>query len=112
MPHAPSLARQLLSDWGRAREQADLCRKSHADMHAGAIETSILLHADPDLARPGYEAANHYASEHPFLLTPGMRECTKSETIGFPSHTTSEKAHTVPAGLTASFANHLNALGA
>ncbi len=34
-------------DWNRARADAGLATSSHDDMHAGELETSILLHTSP-----------------------------------------------------------------
>jgi creatinine amidohydrolase len=98
-------------EWNRAREHAGLFSNAHDDMHAGEIETSILLHAEPSLVRPGYEKADHDAGERPFLLTLGMKAYTESGVIGFPSYATAEKGEAVLASLTASFADHLAALG-
>lgn len=78
-------------EWNRAREHAGLSSNAHDDMHAGEIETSILLHAEPALVRPGYEAADHDASDRPFLLTLGMKGYTNTGVIGFPSRATAEK---------------------
>ena len=41
------------TDWAQARRSAGLATSSHEDMHAGEIETSILLHAYPELVREG-----------------------------------------------------------
>ena len=41
----------LGGDWDRAREHGGLVSDRHGDMHAGEIETSILLDAAPDLVR-------------------------------------------------------------
>ncbi|MGX8907352.1 creatininase family protein [Streptomyces netropsis] len=98
-------------EWNRAREHAGLSSNAHDDMHAGEIETSILLHAEPSLVRPGYETADHDGGDRPFLLTLGMKEYTDSGVIGFPSHATAEKGEAVLASLTASFADHLTVLG-
>ncbi|MFF6942407.1 creatininase family protein [Streptomyces lavendulae] len=98
-------------EWNSAREHAGLSSNAHDDMHAGEIETSILLHSEPDLVRPGYEAADHDASDRPFLLTLGMKAYTKSGVIGFPSQATAEKGAAVLRSLTESFADHLAALG-
>ena len=35
------------TDWAEARQAARLATTSHEDMHAGELETSILLHAEP-----------------------------------------------------------------
>ncbi|WP_234334823.1 creatininase family protein [Streptomyces sp. NRRL S-118] len=97
-------------EWRRAREHAGLVSNSFDDMHAGEIETSILLHAEPSLVRPGYEKADHDGGERPFLLTLGMKAYTESGVIGFPSYATAEKGKSVLASLTTSFADHLEAL--
>ncbi|MEU9712887.1 creatininase family protein [Streptomyces sp. NPDC047967] len=41
----------LSSDWDRARDDAGLVSDRHADMHAGKVETSILLERYGDVAR-------------------------------------------------------------
>ncbi|MFI7011691.1 creatininase family protein [Streptomyces sp. NPDC050145] len=98
-------------EWNRARERAGLVSNAHDDMHAGEIETSILLHAEPELVREGYENADHDGGERPFLLTHGMKAYTETGVIGFPSYATAEKGQTVLTSLTEDFANHLKALG-
>lgn len=45
---------------------------NHEDMHAGELETSILPHANPELARDGYQAADWVANDRRHLLTTGM----------------------------------------
>ncbi|MEV7500626.1 creatininase family protein [Streptomyces sp. NPDC093018] len=98
-------------EWNRAREHAGLVTTSHEDMHAGEIETSILLHADPSLVRPGYEDADHDGGDRPFLLVEGMKAYTESGVIGFPSHATAGKGKAVLASLVEDFAAHMRALG-
>ncbi|MEU1115080.1 MULTISPECIES: creatininase family protein [unclassified Streptomyces] len=98
-------------EWSRARESAGLVSTQHADMHAGEIETSILLHAEPSLVRPGYETADHDGGERPFLLVEGMKAYTESGVIGFPSYATAEKGKLVLASLVEDFAAHLRVLG-
>ena len=44
-------------DWRAAREAAGCETDNSGDMHAGELETSILLHALPDLVRPTYATA-------------------------------------------------------
>ncbi|MGW3657281.1 creatininase family protein [Streptomyces sp. NPDC005151] len=65
----------LGADWDRARDHAGLVSNRHADMHAGEIETSILLHAAPDLVREGYVDADHDGGLRPlsreWARTPG-----------------------------------------
>jgi creatinine amidohydrolase len=100
----------LGDDWSRARLAAGLASSGHDDMHAGEIETSILLHAQPSLVRPGYEHADHDGGERRFLLTEGMQAYTKSGVIGFPSHATSEKGAAILNSLREDFADHLKIL--
>ncbi|MFZ4237542.1 creatininase family protein [Streptomyces murinus] len=98
-------------EWNRARDHAGLVTNAHEDMHAGEIETSILLHAEPSLVRPGYEHADHDGGERPFLLTEGMKAYTDSGVIGFPSHATADKGKAVLASLVEDFAAHMRVLG-
>ncbi|MFE2556916.1 creatininase family protein [Streptomyces sp. NPDC059352] len=101
----------LGADWDRARECGGLDSDRHADMHAGEIETSILLHAAPELIREGYAKADHDGGTRPFLLVHGMRAYTGSGVIGFPSYATADKGKAVLESLQQSFVQHLRALG-
>ncbi|MGM9335624.1 creatininase family protein [Streptomyces murinus] len=98
-------------EWNRARDRAGLVTNAHEDMHAGELETSILLHAEPSLVRPGYEDADHDGGERPFLLTEGMKAYTETGVIGFPSHATADKGKAVLASLVEDFAAHMRVLG-
>ncbi|KIZ13695.1 creatininase family protein [Streptomyces natalensis] len=98
-------------EWSRARERAGLVSDSFGDMHAGEIETSILLHAEPDLVRPGFETADHDGGDRRFLLTQGMKAYTESGVIGFPSYATADKGKAILASLVEDFAEHLRVLG-
>lgn len=102
----------LGADWDRARDHAVLTSDRHADMHAGEIETSVLLHAAPELVRDGYTEADHDGGPRPFLLVQGMRAYTETGVIGFPTLATADKGKAVLASLTESFALHVAALGA
>ncbi len=97
-------------DWADARASAGLVSSSHEDMHAGEVETSILLHAHPELVRDGYEAADWVANDRRHLLTTGMQEYTRSGVIGRPSLGTAEKGKAVLAALAESFAPVLEIL--
>jgi creatinine amidohydrolase len=79
-------------------------------MHAGEIETSILLHAHPELVREGYHTADWVADDRRHLLTTGMGEYTRSGVIGRPSLATAEKGKAVLASLVDSFASVLEIL--
>jgi creatinine amidohydrolase len=97
-------------DWHRARAAAGLGSTGHQDMHAGELETSILLHACPQAVRPGNADADHDAPDRPHLLTLGMRAYTGSGVIGRPSLGTAEKGKAVLDSLTDSFADHLKVI--
>ena len=101
----------LGSDWDRARQHAALLSSKHDDMHAGELETSVLLHAAPELVRRGYESADHVGGARRFRLTLGMGAYTESGVIGHPSYATADKGKAVLASLTDSFAEHLAVLG-
>lgn len=92
-------------DWQDARSAAKLASSTHEDMHAGEIETSILLHAHPEVIRPGYESADHLADDRRHLLTEGMKAYTDTGVIGRPSLATAEKGKAVLDSLTSSFAD-------
>jgi creatinine amidohydrolase len=56
-----------------------------ASVIARELETSILLHTNPELVRDGYQAADWIADDRRHLLTTGMSEYTKNGVIGRPS---------------------------
>jgi creatinine amidohydrolase len=93
------------SDWQTARTAAALTTNDHEDMHAGELETSILLHTHPELVRDGYETGDHTANERPALLTVGMRGYTKSGVIGRPSLASAAKGKDLLTSLVNSFAD-------
>ncbi len=98
-------------DVNRARAAAGMTTTAHEDMHAGEWETSILLHARPDLVGDHYANADHTADDRPHLLVHGVAGYTSSGIIGRPSLATSEKGRLALASLAKSFAGHLDALG-
>ncbi|MBC9716901.1 creatininase family protein [Streptomyces sp. TRM66268-LWL] len=100
-------------DWERARRHGGLVTGAdgRSDMHAGEVETSILLHAAPELVRDGYQEADHDGDWREFLLTLGLKAHTESGVLGYPSYATAEKGKGVLESLTASFAEHLRVLG-
>jgi creatinine amidohydrolase len=97
-------------DWADARQSARLATSSHEDMHAGELETSILLHVNPGLVRDGYQAADWTADDRRHLLTTGMSEYTRSGVIGRPSLASAEKGRVLLASLVKSFASVLEIL--
>ena len=80
-------------DWEAARQRAGVTTSLLTDMHAGEIETSILLHAHPEFLRPGYETSDFVADDRRHLLTLGMSGYTDSGVIGRPSLGSAEKDH-------------------
>jgi creatinine amidohydrolase len=96
------------ADWDAARARAGVRTSSHSDMHAGEVETSILLHAHPELVRPGYESADSLADERRHLLTLGMPAYTESGVIGRPSLASAVKGKELLAGLVDSFAEYVS----
>ncbi|MFF0206091.1 creatininase family protein [Streptomyces sp. NPDC005017] len=97
-------------DWETARERAGVLTSLLTDMHAGEIETSILLHAYPEMVRPGYESADFVADDRRHLLTVGMAAYTDSGVIGRPSLGTAEKGKALLASLADSFGAYFSLL--
>ncbi len=97
-------------DWADARQSARLVTSNHEDMHVGELETSILLHAHPELVRDGYHAADWVADDRRRLLTTRMREYTQGGVIGRPSLASAERGKAVLASLAGSFASVLEIL--
>jgi creatinine amidohydrolase len=94
-------------DWNRARADAGLAATGHDDMHAGELETSILLHTSPHVVAEGNSTADHDAPDRPHLLTLGMRGYTHSGVIGRPSLGTAAKGKAIIESLVESFKDHL-----
>lgn len=99
-----------LDDWEDARRAAGMRTDGDADMHAGELETSILLHARPELVKDGYETADHLADDRRSLLTVGMTPYTESGVIGRPSLASADKGRDALRGLVAAFGGCLAAL--
>jgi creatinine amidohydrolase len=98
------------ADWTDARQSARLTTSNHEDMHAGELETSILLNASPELVRDGYHAADCIADDRRHILTTGMGAYTQSGVIGRPSLASAEKGKALLASLVESFASVLEIL--
>ena len=109
--HGPRMALFPTSaDWRQAREVAGLATDNHADMHAGEIETSILLHAMPEVVRPGYEIADHEAHDRRQLLSLGMKSYTANGVIGRPSLAAADKGKSALNAFVELARPHLDAL--
>jgi creatinine amidohydrolase len=98
------------TDWADARQSAGLATSHHEDMHAGELETSILLHAHPELVRDGYQSADWIADDRRHLLTTGMGDYTQNGVIGRPSLASAEKGKAVLTSLVERFASVLEIL--
>jgi creatinine amidohydrolase len=94
-------------DWKDARRAAGLVTSDHEDMHAGELETSILMYANPELVRDGWQHADWTADDRRDLLTVGMRDYTPTGVIGKPSEASAEKGKAALHSLTGSFARLL-----
>lgn len=97
-------------DWETARERAGVATSLLTDMHAGEIETSILLHAHPESVRPGYETSDFVADDRRHLLSLGMSGYTDSGVIGRPSLGSAEKGKALLASLADSFGAYFSLL--
>ncbi len=97
-------------DWADARQSAGLATSNHEDMHAGELETSILLHVQPELVRDGYQTTDWLADDRRHLLTTGISGYTQNGVIGRPSLASAEKGKAALASLATSFASVLEIL--
>ncbi|MEV6867262.1 creatininase family protein [Streptosporangium subroseum] len=95
-------------NWNEARVAAQLTSSMHEDMHAGELETSLLLHGCPEVIRAGYQSADWIADDRRHLLTKGVRAYTDSGVIGRPSLATAEKGKALLDSLTNGFGEVLN----
>nr|WP_208115953.1 creatininase family protein [Labedaea rhizosphaerae] len=96
-------------DWLRARAEGGVETGPDLDMHAGELETSLLLHARPELVDPQYAEHDHLAPDRNLLLTLGMAAYTESGVVGRPSLASAAKGAAALASLVAAFAEVLAA---
>jgi creatinine amidohydrolase len=82
-------------DWTEARHAAGITSNNHDDMHAGELETSVLLAAHPAYLRDGWQSSDHTASDRRYLTTLGVSAYTASGIIGYPSRADAEKGQMV-----------------
>jgi creatinine amidohydrolase len=97
-------------DWEAARAHAGLTTSQSEDMHGGELETSLLLHAYPELVGDTYAARDHEATHRPHLLVTGMRIYTTTGIIGRPSLASAEKGAAILDSLSQSSAAYLDIL--
>jgi len=98
------------NDFVVARESAGMVTSVHDDMHGGEWETSILLHAHPELVHDAYRKSDHDAPDRPYLHLLGMAGYTTSGIIGRPSLATADKGRLAIASLVKTFDMLLHAL--
>jgi creatinine amidohydrolase len=98
-------------DWLAARAAGGVELGPESDMHAGELETSLLLHAHPDLVRADYADHDELADERNRMLTRGLVAYTASGVVGRPSLASAAKGRDALANLAESFADVLAALG-
>lgn len=97
-------------DWDQARVAAGMQTSNHEDMHGGELEVSILLHAYPDLVRPGATEADHSAPGRPLLALLGMQGYTSSGIVGRPSLASADAGKLVLQDLVGRAQDHIAAL--
>ncbi len=97
-------------DWLAARAAAGVETGPDVDMHAGELETSLLLHAHPSLVPPDYATHDERADDRHHFLTFGLGAYTESRVVGMPSLATAEKGEAALASLMESAAAALAAL--
>lgn len=95
-----------LLDWQTAHAAAGVVTPLDSDMHAGEIETSILLATYPQAVRDGYLGTDHLADDRRHLLTIGLSPYTESGVVGRPSLASAEKGRALLTSLVASFAEY------
>ncbi|HWM07640.1 MAG TPA: creatininase family protein [Actinophytocola sp.] len=98
-------------DWAAARAAGGLVTGPETDMHAGELETSLLLHAHPRLVPADYAEHDERADERGRFLTRGLAAYTESGVVGEPSLASAAKGKAALASLVESFGDVLAALG-
>jgi creatinine amidohydrolase len=99
------------SDWTQARLRAGMETTSHDDMHAGELETSVLLFVAPETVLPGNETADWDATDRPLLLSHGMSAYTKTGVVGRPSLGAANKGRLLLEQLAELFGAHMSLVG-
>ncbi|TDV44745.1 creatininase family protein [Actinophytocola oryzae] len=98
------------TDWLAARAAGGVETGPDTDMHAGELETSLLLHAHPELVPEDYADHDERADERDRFLTLGLGAYTRSGVIGRPSLATPAKGRDALAYLVTAFGDVLAAL--
>jgi creatinine amidohydrolase len=98
------------ADWTAARLAGGVETTNETDMHAGEFETSLLLHAHPELVRADYAEHDHVTGDRPHMLTLGLDAYTTSGVVGRPSLASAEKGRAALTHLVTSFGEVLSVL--
>lgn len=86
--------------WDAALRRADIPWSLHDDMHAGAIETSLLMARFPDChLTPPPPAADHQAPDRPYFLTWGLAYYSATGILGTPSEASADRGRALWAAL-------------
>ncbi len=97
-------------DWASSRQAAGMATNDHDDMHAGELETSVLLTEVPDVVVGDWSRSDHLAADRQSLLYRSMTEYTRSGVIGRPSLASAEKGEKFLAALSSQLQSHLTKL--
>lgn len=98
------------TDWLAARTAGGVETGPDTDMHAGELETSLLLHAHPSLVPADYAEHDERADARDRFLTLGLQAYTRSGVIGHPSLATAAKGKGALDHLVTAFADVLASL--
>jgi creatinine amidohydrolase len=93
----------LAADWVEVRIESGMETDNHSDMHAGELETSLLLSVAPSLVGSTDENDDWLAGQRRDLLTYGIARYTETGIIGRPSAGTAAKGEAVLRGLGARY---------
>jgi len=85
----PVLLLPSRADWEAAYQAAGWAFGPHEDMHAGALERSLLLYLAPETVQPTVPA-DVDASHRPYFTATGLQAYTASGVIGLPSYASRE----------------------
>lgn len=96
--------------WSEARVTAGCSVSTHADMHAGEAETSILLSVAPEMVGEGWGDDDCEADDRALLSLVGMAGYTQGGVIGRPSLATAGKGQALLDALVAQLAGPLKLL--
>lgn len=97
-------------DWASGRAAAGMVTNDHDDMHAGELETSVLLAEAGDVVVGDLSGSDHLAPDRPALLYQSMKKYTTSGVIGRPSLGSADKGERFLVALVSSLGQHLQRL--